>query len=59
MSGAEKQNRYEMTNEYWRNIFLQMDCDELAERFNCAATKMRCISASAAGITVSIKRAGT
>lgn len=34
MSSAEKQNRYEMTNEYWRNIFLQMDCDELAERFN-------------------------
>lgn len=34
MSGAEKQNRYEMTNEYWRNIFLQMDCDELAERFS-------------------------
>jgi len=33
MSGSEKQNRYEMTNEYWRNIFLQMDHNELAERF--------------------------
>lgn len=35
MSNAENQgqNRYEMTSEYWRNIFLKMDHDELAERF--------------------------
>ena len=27
-------NRYEMTIDYWRNIFIQMDHDELVHRFN-------------------------
>ena len=27
-------NRYEMTIDYWRNIFIQMDHDELVNRFN-------------------------
>ena len=33
----KRKDHYEMTNEYWRKLFLQMDHAELAERFHLKA----------------------